>query len=374
MHTKIAQATRLVIKIGSSLLTNNGVGLDHGAIANWAGQIATIKQNGLEVVLVSSGAIAEGMQRLNWKKRPHALHELQAAAAIGQMGLIQVYESSFRMHGLHSAQILLTHDDLANRKRYLNAKSTLRSLLSLNVIPVINENDTVVTDEIRFGDNDTLAALVTNLIDAEVLIILTDQGGLYASDPRQNPDARLIQEASACDAQLEKMAGGAGSELGRGGMISKVRAACCAAKSGAHTIISNGREPNILLRLTQGEAIGTLLYAQTPSMAARKQWLANHLQIKGALTLDEGAIRALQSEGKSLLPIGVTACSGNFERGEVVACNDANGKEIARGLINYNAKETQLIMRHKSAEIEAILGYIDEMELIHRDNMVISPL
>lgn len=374
MHTEIAQATRLVIKIGSSLLTNNGVGLDHGAIANWAEQIATIKQNGLEVVLVSSGAIAEGMQRLNWKKRPHALHELQAAAAIGQMGLIQVYESSFRMHGLHSAQILLTHDDLANRKRYLNAKSTLRSLLSLNVIPVINENDTVVTDEIRFGDNDTLAALVTNLIDAEVLIILTDQDGLYASDPRQNPDARLIHEASACDAQLEQMAGGTGSELGRGGMISKVRAACCAAKSGAHTIISNGREHNILLRLTQGEAIGTLLYAQTPSMAARKQWLANHLQIKGSLTLDEGAIRALQNEGKSLLPIGVTACSGSFERGEVVACNDANGKEIARGLINYNAKETQLIMRRKSAEIEAVLGYIDEMELIHRDNMVVSPI
>ena len=365
-------AKRVVVKIGSSLLTANGEGLDHAAIAHWAEQIATLKASGLEIVLVSSGAIAEGMQRLNWKKRPHALHELQAAAAVGQMGLVQVYESSFRKHGLHSAQILLTQDDLANRKRYLNAKSTLRSLLKLNVIPVINENDTVATDEIRFGDNDTLAALVTNLIEADLMILLTDQAGLFSGDPRRDPSAQLISESLAQDVTLEGMAGGAGSDIGRGGMLTKIRAARCAAKSGAHTIIASGLEPNILLRLIAGEASGTLLSAETPGMTARKQWLADHLPVRGKLIVDAGAVRALKVEGKSLLPIGVIDAQENFERGELVVCVDELGAEVARGLTNYNAHETRQIMRRRSGEIEAILGYVDAAELIHRDNMVIT--
>ncbi|MBA2689276.1 MAG: glutamate 5-kinase [Burkholderiales bacterium] len=371
MTSVVAIARRIVVKIGSSLLTNEGAGLDRLAIGEWVRQIAELKLQGKEVVLVSSGAIAEGMQRLGWKRRPHAMHDLQAAAAIGQMGLVQVYESCFRKHNLHTAQILLTHEDLADRKRYLNARSTVRTLLTLNVVPIINENDTVVTDEIRFGDNDTLAALVTNLIEADCLIILTDQAGLYTADPRKQPDATLIEEAKAGDAALEKMAGSAGSAIGRGGMVTKIVAAQRAARSGAHTCIVSGREKDVLVRLASGEKIGTQLVADNTSIAARKQWLADHLQVRGKLILDAGAVKALLKDGKSLLSIGVTAASGTFERGELVVCEDAAGKSIARGLINYSAEETSRILRRPSAEIEKILGYVDEPELIHRDNLVL---
>jgi len=371
MKSVIATSKRLVVKVGSSLVTNSGAGLDHDAIATWAAQIAGLEAMGREVVLVSSGAIAEGMQRLGWKKRPSAVHELQAAAAVGQMGLVQVYETCFRKHGLHTAQILLTHDDLADRKRYLNARSTLRTLLALKVIPIINENDTVVTEEIRFGDNDTLGALVANLIDADALVILTDQTGLYSADPRKDPAATLVGQARAGDPALEAMAGGAGSDIGRGGMLTKILAAKRAARSGAHTVIAWGREPDVLIRLAQGEAIGTQLVAGQMKTAARKQWLADHLQVGGKLTLDAGAVKALREEGKSLLPIGVTAIAGEFERGEVVTCLDENAREIARGLVNYSAQETQKILRRSSAEIESVLGYVDEPELIHRDNLVL---
>ncbi|MEK6662699.1 MAG: glutamate 5-kinase [Pseudomonadota bacterium] len=372
MQSILAKSKCLVVKVGSSLVTNEGQGLDSVAIAQWADQIARLKTMGKQVVLVSSGAIAEGMQRLGWKKRPHAVHELQAAAAVGQMGLVQVYETCFRKHQLHTAQILLTHEDLADRKRYLNARSTLRTLLALNVIPIINENDTVVTDEIKFGDNDTLAALVTNLIEADALVIMTDQKGLYSADPRKDPSATLIQEAHAGDAELEKMAGGAGSALGRGGMLTKVLAAKRAARSGAHTIIAWGREPDVLVRLAQGEAIGTQLTAdETNKVAARKKWLADHLQVRGRLMLDAGAARALREEGKSLLPIGVHDLSGEFERGEVVTCVDPSGAEIARGLVNYSAQEARKILKKPSSEIETILGYVDEAELIHRDSLVL---
>ena len=372
MQSILSKSKCLVVKVGSTLVTNEGQGLDTIAIAHWADQIARLKVMGKQVVLVSSGAIAEGLQRLGWKTRPHALHELQAAAAVGQMGLVQVYETCFRKHDLHTAQILLTHEDLADRKRYLNARSTLRTLLALNVIPIINENDTVVTDEIKFGDNDTLAALVTNLIEADALVIMTDQKGLYSADPRQDPTAQLIQEAKAGDPGLEKIAGGAGSALGRGGMLTKVLAAKRAARSGAHTVIAWGREPDVLVRLAQGELIGTQLIAdETNKVAARKKWLADHLQVRGKLVLDSGAVKALQADGKSLLPIGVLDVSGEFERGEVVTCVDANGKEIARGLVNYNAQETRKILRKPSAEIEALLGYVDEPELVHRDSLVL---
>lgn len=371
MKSILHHSQRLVVKVGSSLVTNSGAGLDHVAIANWAAQIAELKKMGREIVLVSSGAVAEGMQRLGWKKRPSAIHDLQAAAAVGQMGLVQVYETCFRQHGLHTAQILLTHDDLSNRKRYLNARTTLRTLLQLNVIPIINENDTVVTDEIRFGDNDTLGALVTNLIEADTLVILTDQSGLFSADPRKDPSATLIQEARAGNLELEKMAGGAGSDIGRGGMLTKILAAKRAARSGAHTIIASGREPDVLVRLGRGEAIGTQLIAETMPIAARKQWLADHLQVRGKLVLDEGATKALSHEGKSLLPIGVCDLSGEFERGAVVTCVDLNGREIARGLVNYDTSEIKKIMRQPSSKIESILGYVDEMELIHRDNLVL---
>jgi glutamate 5-kinase len=371
MKSVLANAKRLVVKVGSSLVTADGTGLDQTAIASWARQIATLTEMGREVVLVSSGAVAEGMQRLGWKKRPHALHELQAAAAVGQMGLVQMYESCFRDHGLRTAQILLTHDDMSDRRRYLNSRSTLRTLLTLKVIPIINENDTVATDEIRFGDNDTLGALVANLIEADALVIMTDQAGLYSADPRKDPAATLVAEAQAGDPALEKMAGGAGSAIGRGGMLTKILAAKRAGRSGAHTIIASGREPDVLVRLSRGEAIGTQLLARDKKTAARKQWLADHLQVRGKLTLDPGAVRALREEGKSLLPIGVCDLSGEFERGEVVTCVDQLGREIARGLVNYNASETRRIMRHPSAELEAILGYVDELELIHRDNLVL---
>jgi glutamate 5-kinase len=371
MPSVVAQAKRLVVKVGSSLVTDQGHGLDHAALARWAEQIAELKRQSREVLLVSSGAIAEGMQRLGWKRRPRQLHEQQAAAAVGQMGLVQAYESGFRTHGLHAAQVLLTHDDLSDRRRYLNARSTLRTLLALDIIPVINENDTVAIDEIKFGDNDTLAALVTNLVEADVLVILTDQAGLFTRDPRRHADATLVAEANATDPGLERMAGGAGSHLGSGGMLTKVRAARRAARSGAHTVIASGREPDVLLRLTRGEVIGTQLTAETMTLAARKQWLADHLQVRGRLTLDAGAVRALTQDGKSLLPIGVVDVSGEFERGEVVSCLDPQQHEIARGLVNYSAGETRRILRAPSHEIEARLGYIDEPELIHRDNLVL---
>jgi glutamate 5-kinase len=371
MDSVAASASRLVVKVGSSLVTNAGQGLDHEALARWAEQIAEFKQRKKQIVLVSSGAVAEGMQRLGWKKRPNALHELQAAAAVGQMGLVEAYESCFRRHGLHTAQILLTHEDLSDRKRYLNARSTLRTLLELDVIPIINENDTVATDEIRFGDNDTLAALVTNLIEADALVILTDQPGLYTRDPRRHQDAEFVHQGKAGDPALEKMAGGVGSHIGSGGMLTKILAAKRAARSGAATIIASGREPNVLVRLAQGEAIGTQLLAETMTLAARKQWLADHLQVRGKLSLDDGAVKALRTDGKSLLPIGVYELSGQFERGEVVSCLDPQGREVARGLVNYNSAETGKILRAPSHEIEARLGYIDEPELIHRDNLVL---
>ena len=371
MQSIVKQSRRIVIKVGSSLVTNQGQGLDHAALSRWAEQIAKLKELGKEVVLVSSGAIAEGMQRLNWKKRPHSLSELQAAAAVGQMGLVQAYESCFRTHDLHAAQLLLTHEDLSDRKRYLNARSTLTTLLGMNVIPVINENDTVATEEIRFGDNDTLAALVTNLIEADVLVILTDQGGLFTADPRKDAQARLVEEARAGDPAIEAMAGGAGSDIGRGGMLTKVLAARRAARSGAHTVIASGHEPDVLIQLAEGKAVGTQLLAETMTLAARKQWIADHLQMRGNVTLDEGAVKALADGGKSLLSIGVTSVSGSFERGEVVGCLDPLGKEIARGLVNYSATETRRILRRASSEIEAILGYVGEPELIHRDNLVL---
>jgi len=371
MAALLKSARRLVVKVGSSLVTNQGQGLDQASIARWAAQIAQLRAGGREVVLVSSGAIAEGMQRLGWTRRPQAMHELQAAAAVGQMGLVQVYESSFREHGLKTAQVLLTHADLADRQRYLNARSTLRTLLALGVIPIINENDTVVTDEIKFGDNDTLAALVTNLIEADCLVILTDQDGLYTSDPRKYPSAELVHEAKAGAAELERMCGKAGSHIAKGGMLTKVLAAKRAARSGAHTLIASGHEPEVLLRLAQGEQIGTQLVAETMPIAARKQWLADHLQVNGRLMLDAGAVRALAKEGKSLLPIGVKSIEGTFERGAVVACISPEGKELARGLVNYGANEARRILGKPSSEILSVLGYVDESELIHRDNLVL---
>jgi glutamate 5-kinase len=367
----LVDAKVIVVKVGSSLVTNDGNGLDKLAIAAWATQIANLVAQGKQVILVSSGAVAEGMQRLGWKKRPTAVNELQAAAAVGQMGLVQMYESCFSQHQLHTAQLLLTHDDLADRKRYLNARSTLRTLLDLKVIPIINENDTVVTDEIRFGDNDTLGSLVANLIEADALVILTDQRGLYSADPRQDKQARFIDHALAGDAALEKMAGGAGSSVGTGGMLTKVLAAKRASRSGAHTIIASGREADVLVRLAAGERIGTHLQTTEMKTTARKQWLADHLQLRGKLSLDAGAIKVLKLEGKSLLAIGVTAVEGHFERGEVVACCDADGHEIARGLVNYSSAEALRIMRQPSADIEKILGYVEASELIHRDNLVL---
>jgi len=367
----LKHAQMLVVKVGSSLVTGGGRGLDVAAIARWASQIAKLRGLGRQVILVSSGAIAEGMQRLGWTRRPHAMHELQAAAAVGQMGLAQCYESCFREHGLRTAQVLLTHADLADRHRYLNARSTLRTLLALGVIPVINENDTVVTDEIRFGDNDTLAALVANLLEADALVILTDQAGLHEADPRKVADAPLIRSREATDPALEAIAGGSGSALARGGMLTKVQAARRAARSGAHTVIASGNEPDVLLRLAQGERIGTLLTAGTVPLAARKQWLADRMAVNGQLRLDAGAVQALQRDGKSLLPVGVVEVTGDFQRGEVVACVDPEGREVARGLANYSAEEARRIMRRPSGEIEAILGYVDEPELIHRDNLVL---
>jgi glutamate 5-kinase len=352
------------------LLTNNGRGLDREAIAGWVVQMAALRDRGAQLVLVSSGAVAEGMTRLGWQQRPHALYALQAAAAVGQMGLVQAYESCFQAHGLHTAQVLLTHDDLSDRRRYLNARSTLRELLTLGVVPVVNENDTVATDEIRFGDNDTLAGLVANLVEADLLVILTDQQGLRAQDPRENPDAEIVHEADAGDPALEAMAGGS-SQMGRGGMLTKLRAAKLAARSGTPTVIASGRDTDVLNRIAQGEPLGTLLNPRRAVLAARKQWLAGHLQVRGRLMLDAGAVRVLREAGSSLLPVGVRAVHGEFKRGEMVACLDENGTEVARGLVNYNAAETRRIMQQPSDRIESLLGYVDEPELIHRDNLVL---
>ena len=362
---------RCIIKIGSAMLTGNGRGLDTGAIAGWVEQVVQLLHKGIKPILVSSGAVAEGMQRLGWKQRPHALYELQAAAAVGQMGLVQAYESQFQRHGIHTAQVLLTHDDLSDRRRYLNARSTINALLHFGVVPVINENDTVATDEIKFGDNDSLAALVANLAVADLLILLTDQQGLYSKDPRHHGDAQLIQQAHANDGSLDVMVTGSAGNLGRGGMQTKLRAARLAARSGAATIIASGSVDNVIQRVIAGENIGTLLLPDQEPLVARKQWLAGHLQSRGKLVLDDGAIKVLRESGRSLLPVGVTAVEGYFNRGEVVSCCDTKGKEVARGLVNYNAEESRKIRGRPSKEIESILGYVDEPELIHRDNLVL---
>ncbi|MES2910402.1 MAG: glutamate 5-kinase [Pseudomonadota bacterium] len=365
-------AKRIVVKVGSSLVTNEGRGLDFNAIGEWCTQLAALAKDGREVIMVSSGAIAEGMKRLGWASRPKAIHELQAAAAVGQMGLIQAYETKLRENGVGSAQVLLTHADLADRERYLNARSTLLTLLQLGVVPVINENDTVVIDEIKFGDNDTLGSLVANLVEADALIILTDQRGLYTADPRKNPDAQFVHVGKAGDPALEAMAGGVGSSIGSGGMITKILAAKRAAGSGASTVIAWGREPQALIRLTQGEAIGTLLVAQTQKNQARKQWIADHLQMRGSVTVDAGAVSKVRDEGKSLLPIGMTSVQGEFSRGDVIAVRDADGLEIARGLANYSSSEARLICRKASSEFERLLGYTGEAEMLHRTNLVLT--
>lgn len=362
---------RLVVKIGSALLTNNGQGLDYVALDGWVQQMAQLRQRGIELVLVSSGSVAEGMKRLGWSKRPKALHHLQAAAAIGQMGLVQAYETRFLQYGMQTAQILLTHEDLASRQRYLNARSTLRTLIDLKVVPVINENDTVATEEIRLGDNDTLAALVCNLVEADLLIILTDQQGVFDMDPRLNPQANLVSWSAVSDPQLDKMAGDSHGSLGRGGMMTKIQAARRAARSGCATLIAYGRTPAILIQLLQGAPLGTLLSPDQLPLAAKKQWLAGQLRVKGRLTLDAGAAQSVRKAGKSLLAVGVIEVNGSFVRGDLVACFDPHGKEIARGLINYAAAETRQIMRQPSQRIEELLGYVDEDELIHRDNLIL---
>ncbi len=373
----LKEARRIVVKVGSSLVTNEGRGLDEAAIGEWCRQLAALVRGDggerREVIMVSSGAIAEGMKRLGWSTRPQEIHELQAAAAVGQMGLVQMYESKLRALGMPSAQVLLTHADLADRERYLNARSTLLTLLGLGVVPVINENETVVTDEIKFGDNDTLGALVANLVEADLLVILTDQKGLYTADPRRDPDAQFVHEARAGDPALEAMAGGAGSSIGKGGMITKILAAKRAARSGASTVIAWGRESDVLLRLCSGEPIGTCLVAQTAKLQARKQWMIDHLQLSGSVTVDDGAARKILHEGKSLLPIGMTDVDGEFARGDVIAVRDASGVEIARGLANYASPEARLLCRQPSSEFSRLLGHATESsEMIHRDNLVLT--
>ena len=369
----LKDAKRIVVKVGSSLVTNEGRGLDEQAIGEWCRQIAELMRSPekREIIMVSSGAIAEGMKRLGWATRPHEVHELQAAAAVGQMGLVHMYETKLRQHGLGSAQVLLTHADLADRERYLNARSTLNTLLAHHVLPVINENDTVVNDEIKFGDNDTLGALVANLVEADALVILTDQQGLFTADPRKDTSATLVQQAQAGDPALEAMAGGAGSSIGRGGMLTKILAAKRAAGSGASTVIAWGREPDALLRLCAGESIGTLLVAPTHKQQARKQWMADHLQMRGSMLIDDGAVNKLTREGKSLLPIGMHSVKGEFSRGDVIAICDLQGIEIARGLANYASAECRLLCKKPSSEIEKLLGYVAEPEMVHRDNLVL---
>ena len=373
MNRQIAkEAKRWVIKIGSALLTNDGAGLDRNAIDSWVQQIAALLADGKEVVLISSGAIAEGIVRLGWKTRPDSIHELQAAAAVGQMGLIQAYESSFKRFDHHTAQILLDHDDMASRQRYLNARGVLQTLMNLGIVPIVNENDTVVTDEIRFGDNDSLAALVANLIDADILVILTDKDGLYSANPDTDPSATLISQAMATDTSLDALAGGSSGTLGRGGMVTKLQAARLAARSGCNTVIVGGRNANILHAVAAGEEVGTLLSADQKPLAARKQWLAGHLQVKGQLVLDAGAIKVLTEQGRSLLAVGVTRVVGTFTRGELVTCVDTDGVEIARGLVNYNSDEAERIKGQSTESIADILGYREDDELIHRDNLVVS--
>lgn len=368
---QLGASRRWVVKIGSAMVTNDGLGLDIPAIEAWVAQLAALRAQGREILLVSSGAVAEGMRRLGWNKRPTALYELQAAAAVGQMGLAQAYEVAFQRHGIRTAQILLTHEDAADRKRYLNVRSTLRTLLRLGVVPVVNENDTVAFDEIRFGDNDSLGALVANLVETELYVILTDQQGLFDQDPRGNPDATLIGEAHAGDPALEVIAGGGSGRLGRGGMLTKVRAAGKAARSGATTLIAWGREPEVLTRIAAGEPLGTALHPSQGPVVARKQWLAGQLQVRGTLTIDAGAVEVLRRAGRSLLPVGVTAVAGRFNRGELVSCVGPDGAEVARGLVNYAAEEAARIARQPSEKIQGILGYVDEPELIHRDNLVV---
>jgi len=368
---QLGGARRWVVKIGSAMITNDGQGLDNFSIDAWVAQMAELHRAGRELLLVTSGAVAEGMRRLGWSQRPTVLSDLQAAAAVGQMGLVQAWEAAFERHGIRTAQVLLTHEDASDRQRYLNIRNTLRTLLRLRVVPVINENDTVAFEEIRFGDNDTLGALVANLIEADLLVILTDQKGLYTADPRANPQAEFVHEARAGDPALERMAGGAGSSIGKGGMLTKILAARRAARSGASTVIAWGREPDVLLRLSRGERIGTLLVAPTQKMQARKQWIADHLQLRGALVIDEGAVAKLRDAGKSLLPIGMTHVEGTFARGDVVAIRDAGGAEVARGLANYSSAEARLLCRRPSSDINALLGYMAEPEMVHRDNMVL---
>ena len=370
-RSQLRRAKRWVVKIGSALLTADGKGLAVEAIAGWVAQIAGLRSQGVEVVLVSSGSIAEGMVRLGLNERPSELRRLQAAAAVGQMGLVHTYEDQFKKHDLHTAQILLTHDDLANRERYLNARSTVRELLALGIIPIINENDTVVTDEIRFGDNDSLGALVANLVEADALVILTDQLGLHEQDPRQHPDAPVIDVAQADDSKLDAMVGGSAGHLGRGGMLTKLKAARLAARSGACTVIVGGMQDEVITRLHAGEALGTLLVSDVEPLAARKQWLAGHLQAKGTLVLDDGAVKVLTAQGKSLLPIGVTTVQGQFNRGDMVLCRDAQGHDIARGLVNYSSDEAEKVIGQASDQINTILGYAGEPELIHRDNLYV---
>ncbi|WP_373020504.1 glutamate 5-kinase [Thiomicrorhabdus sp.] len=371
-RSKLSQSKRWVIKIGSALLTNDGQGLNLPALQKWVKQMVALRDQGIEVVIVSSGSVAEGMQRLGWQSRPSELHELQAAAAVGQMGLVQAYESEFAKYDIHTAQILMTHDDLSSRKRYLNIKSTIQTLLSYGVIPVINENDTVVTDEICFGDNDTLAALTANLIGADVLVIMTDQQGLYDDNPRENPNAKLISQAQVSRKDIEAMASPTGGALGKGGMYTKVMAAKRAARSGTATLIASGREPDVLPRLLSGEDLGTLLIPDLEPLTARQQWLAGHLQAKGKVVLDDGAVQVLKNSGKSLLPIGVKAVEGAFQRGEMVVCVDERGMEVARGLANYSAVESQKIIGKPSQQIESILGFIADESIIHRDNLVLT--
>ncbi len=372
---KVSKARRWIVKVGSSLVTNDGRGLNVELIGSWVRQIADLRRRGIEVILVSSGAVAEGVARMGWPERPKALHQLQAAAAIGQMGLVHAYESRFQSYGIHTALVLLTHDDLVDRRRYLNARSTLRSLLQMDVIPVINENDTVTFDEIRFGDNDSLAALVTNLLEADLLVLLTDQDGMYEADPRQHPDAAFIHERYAGDKALRRMAAGGGvGKLGRGGMLTKVEAAEKAARSGAVTLIAPGKRSDVLLDIAAGEAVGTLILPASEPLVARKQWLAGHMQLRGRLRLDDGAVKVLREAGRSLLAVGVCGVEGEFERGEMVACVDGEGREVARGLVNYSAAETRKMMGHSSEKIESLIGYVDESELIHRDNLVLCQM
>lgn len=368
---QLKSSQRWVIKIGSALLTNDGAGLNQQNIKVWVEQIVKLKKSGVEVVLVSSGAVAEGMSRLGISERPQAVHELQAAAAVGQMGLVQAYESKFSQHGMHTAQVLLTHDDLSNRQRYLNARGTIRSLLELDVIPVINENDTVVTEEIRFGDNDTLAALVVNLIEADHLVILTDQEGLFDKNPRTYSDAKIIKQADVADSILDSMVESSGGKFGSGGMLTKLRAARLAARSGANTIIANGRDSDNLMRIQAGDEVGSLLFTDKKPDTAHKQWLAGHLQMRGKLVIDSGAENVLSTSGSSLLAVGIKSVAGDFSRGEVVGCVSETGRKIACGLVNYNADEIRRLLGQPSDKINDILGYVNEDEIIHRDNLVL---